>query len=984
MRNSVALLTFAAGLSAFATETEYTWVPSQKETDFGIAAVEYETGTEKVKKLTVLDGADDPGTAVITGSDTFEFADTAEAMFSGGSVRLETPVSGVSLALTDGSAANSVIDSNDTREDYIRATGSGTPDLLFPGRKVADYEFDSAYLHSAALQNCTVTRCNFVRRTETSLTFELQALDSSVVKGVKITLVDTEDGIAGSVDYASYYYGSVAYTYSFEQEDQVAAHSGHRLPVGTTPGYASGYCVRWLKLHKIAHGNKLAVKGAEYDIGTVTIGDRTTLELDAVTGANVATAGFSVQAGGSLSLMDLGTFAHTGDLAVNGGTVNIALAPFNRDLVSTNEVQVDVVVSSTTGVKLLDNALASEIISIDVPKLVDSIGADKKPVVCFMERGEGSLRFQLQARDESWLKCAVIEFYNIGFTVYARKICSIWCSSSKYPVPGVKNFLDDDLEYSGRQTNGALYHPEHFDLAYTRSPYLVSEHTDVKLPNTTAKLVVANAALEDVETLTVDHLEGSMTFTNVPPVVCYVKRSAEEIEFQLQLVDGGYTKGSVYRLYQQGADLYCQKKISYWANQATYPTAGCVDMTSPDFVTIGSTTGGMYYLCGMTLFFNRYPSMRATLANLGSTTSSGATINVGANTELTVNGSGTADSIPPRSVVNVEGILNVTHSRAVGSGSINVKKGGVLRIENSNAFASDTSQVVTFDGGSLSAIGSAADGGFYFNSAVLLNGARMGGAGLRVGTRNIVWESGGTSPVTVNNNIKCVSGNRVPNEFTMTWMVADATGDDGVDFYMNGNMTDFEDGSGENSITHNGGMVHKKTGAGTLRWGGTSTCTGLVWVAEGTLLLGASNAINPSSGSGSQWDAKQPVKIDGGTLATAADTSNEAGPMSVVASGALKLGDGSQFSIESLEVAADATLSIAIGNNVTLNVGSIAELPEGAAIDVTGEGLMFWVGGGRLSAGQLAKIRVNGRKAVQDEYGYINEAPKNGAMLLFR
>jgi autotransporter-associated beta strand protein len=283
----------------------------------------------------------------------------------------------------------------------------------------------------------------------------------------------------------------------------------------------------------------------------------------------------------------------------------------------------------------------------------------------------------------------------------------------------------------------------------------------------------------------------------------------------------------------------------------------------------------------------------------------------------------------------------------------------MITFEGKGVYATTTDQTIVLDGGSIySSSGSENDGDNYLNKFVLNSGAFAYGTGFRVGTKNITWSAGGNKPSIIHNRIKCVSGVMGgESEYVMTWKVDDASNDSSVDLYMHGDMTDFEDGGG--GATPNGGMVHLKDGEGTLRWGGESTCTGLVRVVRGTLVLGNAKALNPGNILGGQYGAKQPLEIAGGTLALEPSIACTALSLSLSNSGAINLPEGASFDVDGAgEFADGATLNVLLAKDATLRFGS------------------------PLTYKQLRAIRVNGVRAKQLPDGSVCAKPAQLKLIL--
>ena len=124
-----------------------------------------------------------------------------------------------------------------------------------------------------------------------------------------------------------------------------------------------------------------------------------------------------------------------------------------------------------------------------------------------------------------------------------------------------------------------------------------------------------------------------------------------------------------------------------------------------------------------------------------------------------------------------------------------------------------------------------------------------------------------------------------------------------------------------------------KTGSGTLTLTGGNTYGGATLVSTGTLALGASNVL-PAT----------PVTIGSATLATAPGISESTGRLEVTGNATIDLGD------------ATTTLAFADHGDLDTWPGTL-DITGGF---VSGASLRFGTDAGGLSAGQLARITVNG------------------------
>lgn len=938
----IVVLMAVAGFSAFADTHE--WDPSERRTEFGAATVGYSENENTVTSVAIR-SVGEPARETFVGNTPFTFAEDATISFTGGDLGFETPVEGGGISLSfDPSAAPKLV-STDTFDDYLHSKESGTDDLVFPGAKVSDYEFDSAWLDSGALR-ATVTIPGFVVRTETTLSAQFQAFDS-VVKGVRVTLMDSPEGIRAHVDYARFGYASKVYQLDLDDLAAVEAAGGRELPVTRNTSTASGYGVRRVTIRQILPGSQsMTVSNALYSVASAAVGSETKLVLDSLADGS-ALSNFGIGPLAELRFRNMpevhvgGTFsAEAGRLAFEQTSAD---HPAKEELtVSLNEP----IVKNTLYRLAVEKTSIDDIVSWSVPNLCNSVSASAVPVMCNVVRTSQRIRFQLQAADDGYVKGCVVELCEFGGRIYVRKLFAAYWKQTQGAAGTVDmEHVADDF-FGNRWKTTDNYSPASLTLTCRPDSSLTCKTVPSAIKSNAKVLVCRNADIEDIAFVQADCLINSMS-TDAEPLVCFVRRSTGWYEFQLQVEDHETIKGCQIVLYQNGNDIWGYKTMSWYSDKAGRPKPGEMDMTSPEFDYTGEFLWENYIPRQLELICHPRAHMNATVAELGA--AQGLAVDVGTNVTLTVGGA--AGALPQNGIVSVAGVLSVTNRGSLSSSSINVTTGGVMRISGDNAVALDTLIDMTFDGGTLLA----ADGLNYMNHPVFMNGANVCGNGeLCVGARNLTWAVRGSSSSACAVPIRCVS-KPATGEYVMTWDVADVTGDETADFLMNADMADY---SGDN-----GGMIHRKVGAGTLLWNGFSICTGCVQVAEGRLLLGRTNALNPGDPSHPRAEcrAKQPLEICGGTLAAAADTTNLVDSVSLGGTGgAIDLADGAVLAADSVGVFED-------GVRLTVTLG------EGAAFRV----------GQRLTAAQLRAIRVNGYHAQQDESGALFGEPQ-GIILIVR
>ena len=128
----------------------------------------------------------------------------------------------------------------------------------------------------------------------------------------------------------------------------------------------------------------------------------------------------------------------------------------------------------------------------------------------------------------------------------------------------------------------------------------------------------------------------------------------------------------------------------------------------------------------------------------------------------------------------------------------------------------------------------------YITHLTLADGSFMSGETFRIGyegsdnTAYII--ATGSAPVRISQPIVVLRGHSNPANVAYTnfweWAVADVTGDAAPDFFLDGELQNYQTAS----------FCMRpilKTGAGTVRLGAANSYTGSVAIAEGTVLLGA-------------------------------------------------------------------------------------------------------------------------------------------------
>ena len=245
-----------------------------------------------------------------------------------------------------------------------------------------------------------------------------------------------------------------------------------------------------------------------------------------------------------------------------------------------------------------------------------------------------------------------------------------------------------------------------------------------------------------------------------------------------------------------------------------------------------------------------------------------------------------------------------------GGARIVVRRGGRLWQHADYPFAD--SQKVTLDGGemrtgvdqSVSGVGSS------LHYLVLRDGAHVLGNPMRINTRVLYpyFAVCGNEPSSFDSPLVLTGAGAADREFQLR--VADVTGDDKVDFFLNGRITDF------NATLTN--TVIRKLGAGTVQMGGEARHHGPVRIEAGAWRLGKSGVTcaNPT--------IPTVISLCGGKLVAAAGTSNTIGRLCAEgANGLVEIEDGATLTLSSLALSQATAPVVVVGDLTkrTLRIG---------------------------------------------------------------
>ena len=308
--------------------------------------------------------------------------------------------------------------------------------------------------------------------------------------------------------------------------------------------------------------------------------------------------------------------------------------------------------------------------------------------------------------------------------------------------------------------------------------------------------------------------------------------------------------------------------------------------------------------------------------------------------------------------------LNTGDGLSAGRADFKVHSGGELRFYSGDGKLSPT-QHLENDGGlvwmgypySVSAFAGSGDSvsdgvmGMFLNRITLSNGAVVKGRKIRIGNNNdALWRVSGSLPSYFNSHAHFYGYGGKPWVF----YVENATGDDDIDFYFNGYITNHVGASYRTSA------IIKK-GAGTMRIGGTVETHKPLEIREGALVMGENGG--PAEAS----TVKSVVVGAGATLEI------EGGEMSF---GDIVLGDGATLKIDGGAMAfgiltmTNATIELGSGATVAFADSSASEWS--GTLTVKGYSrygaVRFGTSADGLTAEQLSAISLEGGAALKIIY----------------
>lgn len=271
-------------------------------------------------------------------------------------------------------------------------------------------------------------------------------------------------------------------------------------------------------------------------------------------------------------------------------------------------------------------------------------------------------------------------------------------------------------------------------------------------------------------------------------------------------------------------------------------------------------------------------------------------------------------------------ILNVAGG---GTATYRVRKGGLL--SNWANWSINTAQSIDLDGGRVQfGVGGALT---YLKNLLCRNGAETFGSQMRLIDGNCAVTAFGSSASVIGNDVLLYS----QSARTYNFDVADVTGGPGADLTIRGNIGHVD------GVNTNSTLV--KTGFGTMRLEGVCSVVSAPFsLAAGTLDIGVSGAL----------DSCLDIAFNGGSISADAGTSNACRSLALTKSASISLGQGASLSFDGVNGwGGAATLDVTLARGAKLRVGKSRS----------------------LTVEQLRRVYVNGKRAMQNDSGYVTERP---------
>ena len=277
-----------------------------------------------------------------------------------------------------------------------------------------------------------------------------------------------------------------------------------------------------------------------------------------------------------------------------------------------------------------------------------------------------------------------------------------------------------------------------------------------------------------------------------------------------------------------------------------------------------------------------------------------------------------------------------------------VLDGGVLRLNDGATPTSISAKLATI----------------VLNDLTFKNGGRIENGRPYVGlSAGGTWRAQGDTPVSCPDGVT-VSGYSylAASDITLTLNVEDVTGDDGVDFSIGairrpGSNDNYSSAKPSALTVQSNKVVVAKTGAGTLEFAGANTYVGPTSINAGTIRLGVTKCL----------DYSNLVTLNGGSIHSAANTTNV---------------------IKKLKVSKASTVALESGALLTVRAIDTWDTTKTLTVDVPdcARRLRFATANGTpviLTSAQLGTLRTpNGKPLGQDADGWVFRNPKGTVFMV--
>lgn len=356
-------------------------------------------------------------------ADTLVFSNVVQVMRSGG-VTFTKPLND----LVYGSLETGV----PTPEQKAFMIPTASPVLVFPGYGLDEIELVCGSMQGAAIGNAKEARpFNPKPAEDGSIVVQMQAIDGTYLKYVRIRLFESDEGVWAQAVDAGYGYSDNAQagTHQYTFGDDFDVYPGTGNSVCEPPGYGGAYGVKGLKARILSERPFEVEIAAPFTVSGEVQAENAVLKVsgsgsigpDDFESAPAMTLN---RAGVEWSDMRNSTLTLAG--AISGTESELVFAQPHPAVDVIEEVVVDQAVQKTA-VKIASGVSLDDIAGFKDANLYQNGALVGAVVPCFFERLEGRVRCQFQSDgDSTWNKCAMMEFTESDGNLYVRTEMSYW------------------------------------------------------------------------------------------------------------------------------------------------------------------------------------------------------------------------------------------------------------------------------------------------------------------------------------------------------------------------------------------------------------------------------------------------------------------------------------------------------------------------------------------------------------------------------